>query len=102
VKKDTVPAADEQSMGGLQRLLYNKYYIDELYDAIIVKPLYWISGVFESVIERLGIDRLVNAVGSGVVAGSRGARLLQSGNIGFYIFVMVIGVILLLVAAVVR
>jgi NADH-quinone oxidoreductase subunit L len=102
VQKNSVPVAEENAMGGLQRTLYNKYYIDELYDAIIVKPLFWISGVFESVVERLGIDRLVNGVGRGVIAGSRGARLLQTGNIGFYIFVMVIGVILLLVAAVVR
>jgi NADH-quinone oxidoreductase subunit L len=102
VSKNAVPVSEESAMGGLQRLLYNKYYIDELYDTLIVKPLYWISGVLESVVERLGIDRLVNAVGGGVVAASRGARLLQPGNIGFYIFVMVIGVVLLLVAAVVR
>jgi NADH-quinone oxidoreductase subunit L len=89
-------------LGGAHKLLYNKYYIDELYDAIIVKPLYWLSGIAESVIERLGIDKLVNGFGSAVVAGSRAVRLLQAGNIGFYIFIMVVSVIVLLVAAIMR
>jgi NADH-quinone oxidoreductase subunit L len=97
VKNNHVPVADDQ-MGGVQRTLANKYYIDELYDAIIVKPLYWISGIFEAVIERLGIDKLVNTLGNSVVWSSRTARLLQNGSIGYYIFIMVIGIVLILVA----
>jgi NADH-quinone oxidoreductase subunit L len=76
VKNNHVPVADEQ-MGSVQRTLANKYYIDEIYDAIIVKPLYWMSGVFEAVIERLGIDKLVNTLGNSVVWSSRTARLLH-------------------------
>jgi NADH-quinone oxidoreductase subunit L len=102
VRKNTVPEAETASLVGAHKLLYNKYYIDELYDAIIVKPLYWLSGIAESVIERLGIDKLVNGFGSAVVAGSRAVRLLQAGNIGFYIFIMVVSVIVLLVAAIMR
>jgi NADH-quinone oxidoreductase subunit L len=102
VSKNIVPASDEKASGTLQRLVANKYYIDELYETIIVKPLYWLADIAETIIERLGIDRLVNAFGSTVVAGSRTARLLQSGNIGYYIFIMVIGVILILITAIVR
>jgi NADH-quinone oxidoreductase subunit L len=98
VRNNRVPVAAEENMGALQRILYNKYYVDELYHAIIVKPLYYIGASFDKVIERLGIDRLVNTVGNSVVWSSRAARLLQNGSIGYYIFIMVIGVVLILVA----
>jgi NADH-quinone oxidoreductase subunit L len=44
----------------------------------------------------MGIDRLINEMGNSVILGSRGARHLQNGRIGYYIFAMVLGVILLL------
>ncbi|HEY9005296.1 NADH-quinone oxidoreductase subunit L [Ohtaekwangia sp.] len=102
ISKDQVPVAEGQPVGGFQRLLANKYYIDELYNAIVVKPLYWFAGIFDSVIERLGIDKLVNALGGSVVAGSNATRLLQNGSIGYYIFVMVISIVIILAYAVIR
>lgn len=56
VSKNQVPVADAE-VSGLQKTLYNKYYIDELYDAIVVRPLYWLSGILDTVIEKLGIDK---------------------------------------------
>jgi len=99
VSKNQVPAAEGVSTSPFHRLLYNKYYVDELYDAIIVKPLFWLSVQFDAIIERLGIDNLVNTFGSSVVWGSRAARRLQTGSIGFYIFVMVISIMVLLATA---
>ncbi|RAI98492.1 NADH-quinone oxidoreductase subunit L [Chitinophaga skermanii] len=81
---------------GLAKVLENKWYVDELYDAIIVKPLYSLSKFFQDGIEKSGIDALVNGVGKGVQWGSQQIRLLQSGQVGFYIFAMVIGMIVLL------
>ena len=95
VKRNHVPAADA-NLSGVPKLLANKYYIDELYNAIIVKPLYWLSNIFDIFIERLGIDKIVNAFGGSVVEGSRVTRLSQHGSIGYYIFLMVIGIVLIL------
>jgi NADH-quinone oxidoreductase subunit L len=95
VKKNQVPAA-EGTLTGVQNAVYNKYYIDEIYDAIVVKPLFWLSKQFDNVVERLGIDGIVNALGGGVVKGSQVFRLLQNGSIGFYIFAMAISIILML------
>jgi NADH-quinone oxidoreductase subunit L len=95
VSKKNVPAADE-NVTGLQRTLANKYYVDEHYQLLVVKPLYWLSRQFDSLVERAGIDRIVNSFGNITVAGSRGARYLQDGGIGFYIFVMVISIVLIL------
>ncbi len=101
-KKNQVPVSDEEMDNGIQRTLYNKYYVDEIYDAIVVKPLYWISEKLDVVIERLAIDKLVNTVGGSVVWGSRGLRYLQNGGIGFYIFIMVVSIILILTISVIR
>jgi NADH-quinone oxidoreductase subunit L len=98
VKKNTVPIEEGKELSTLHGLIYNKYYIDELYQSLIVKPLFWLSTIFERFIEKMGIDGLVNGMGSTVIGGSKMARLLQTGNIGFYIFAMVISIVMILVA----
>ena len=82
---------------GIAKVLQNKWYVDELYDAIIVKPLKSLSLFFNNVIEKSGIDGLVNGVGRGINYGSRQIRLLQSGQVGAYILMMVIGMIILFI-----
>jgi len=95
VTKYRIPK-DDHEIKGFKSLVLHKFYVDEFYQAVIVKPLYSISGMFYDVIERMGIDRLVNEMGNSVILGSKGARHLQNGGIGFYVFVMVLGIILLL------
>lgn len=102
VSKKQVPAAEGATLSPVHRLFYNKYYVDELYNAVIVKPLFWLSAKFDAVVERLGIDNLVNNFGNSVVWGSRIARRLQTGSIGFYIFAMVISIIALLATTFIR
>lgn len=95
VKRNHVPVADT-NLSGAAKLLANKYYIDEFYNTLIVKPLYWLSNILDIFIERLGIDKIVNAFGGSVVEGGKVTRLSQSGSIGYYIFLMVIGIVLIL------
>jgi NADH-quinone oxidoreductase subunit L len=92
-----VPVADDQERPALSNLSYHKFYIDELYDTIIRKPLDAISVFFYKVVELSGIDAFVNGLGKGTIEASKGLRLLQTGNVGFYIFMMVIGIIAILV-----
>jgi NADH-quinone oxidoreductase subunit L len=96
VKRSTIPVEEGAKLNPVHQLLYRKYFVDELYDKIIVKPLYRMASMLDSLVERLGIDRLVNSVGDSVVDGSSVMRLLQTGNIGFYVFAMVVGIILML------
>lgn len=79
---------------GFAAVLENKWYVDELYNAIIVRPIEAFSRIADRFIERLGIDGVVNGVGRTVRWGGDRVRLLQSGQVGFYIFVMVIGITL--------
>ena len=68
----------------------NKWYVDELYDAIVNKPLRAISVFLNNVVEKSAIDGIVNGFGRVVNYGSRQLRLLQSGQVGSYILLMVI------------
>ncbi len=80
---------------GFAKVLENKWYVDELYDAVIVRPFEAFSNLLDKYAERMGIDGFVNGVGKTVRWGSDRLRLLQNGQVGFYIFVMVLGMIIL-------
>jgi NADH-quinone oxidoreductase subunit L len=84
---------------GFKKVLANKWYIDELYDAVVVRPLEALSRLLDRFAERMGIDGFVNGVGKSVRWGSDRIRLLQSGQVGTYIFVMVIGMVLIFALA---
>lgn len=90
-----LPEEEGVSLAPLHRVLYHKYYIDELYNIAITKPLQWISGKIESFFENSMIDGFVNSIGRGVVNSSKALRLLQTGSLGFYIFTMVLSIILI-------
>jgi NADH-quinone oxidoreductase subunit L len=86
----------EEPATGFEKVLENKWYVDELYDAVIVKPILGLGSFFGSVIEKSGIDKAVNGVGRLVQFGSRKFRLVQSGNVGNYVLMMVVSIILLI------
>jgi len=79
-----------------QRLLADKYRIDELYDALVVRPLGRLAGFLWRWIDELLIDGLVNFSGLAVRVGGEVLRLLQTGYVQTYAFFMVLGVIVLL------
>ena len=81
---------------GLGKVLENKWYVDELYQAIVVQPMKQIAAWCNSFIEAKIIDGAVNGVGKLVNYGSRQLRLLQSGQVGAYVLLMVIGMVILL------
>lgn len=82
---------------GIAKVLENKWYIDELYDTVIVNPLHWFAGFLKNTIEKYVIDGAVNGVGKLVCYGSRQFRLLQSGQVGSYILMMVMALVLFII-----
>ena len=83
---------------GLGKVLENKWYIDELYNAVFVNPLDYLAAFFKNIVEKSGIDGIVNGIGTLVNYSSRQLRLLQNGFVGAYILLMVLsmlGVLLL-------
>jgi NADH-quinone oxidoreductase subunit L len=80
-------------MGGLYRLSLNKWYVDEIYNAAIVKPFYAISTVCAQVIDVGVIDGIVNGVGRVTRSIAGGLRGIQTGFVRNYGLVMLMGVV---------
>jgi len=97
-----VPARLAPPETGLGRLLWKKWYVDELYDALIVRPVMWLSRevLWKIVDERIVDGLLVNGTAKAArAAGWLGSRL-QTGEVGAYVVLFVLGVWAVIVAAV--
>ena len=87
----------EQQLSGVHRLLLNKYYIDEIYNAVIVQPLKQIStGALWKGVDAGLIDGTVNGVGAGVQGFSSTLRRTQTGSIRTYAASLFLGAVLVL------
>lgn len=82
---------------GFGKVLENKWYVDELYNTIIVRPLNAIGSFFNQQIEKNVIDGIVNGAGRLVQYGSRQMRWMQSGQVGSYVLLMVLGMLVFFV-----
>jgi len=87
------------SVKGLYALVYKKYFVDEVYDATVVKPVMEGSrAVLWRGVDVGLIDRLANGIGYGARDIGGVLRLFQSGNIRSYATWVVFGCVLLIVA----
>ena len=89
-------AGNEVTLSGLKNVIYNKFYIDELYEGIVTKPLDTVSGIMQNYIDRSGIDGMVNGIGKFVRLGGTKLRTIQTGNLGSYFLAMVLAMFILL------
>ena len=87
--------ADGEPQTALGKFLYNKWLVDELYEKAIVQPLNRFAGFLKEVVEKNIIDGFVNGTGKIVQYGARQTRLIQSGQVGYYILFMVLSIVLL-------
>lgn len=89
IKQGQLPEKDE-NISGFAKVLYNKYYVDEIYESIIVKPLYAMSRFFRDTLEKVlggfvfGLGKMANGIGAS-------GKTLQNGSIGFYLMAFVAG-----------
>ena len=81
---------------GVGKILANKWYVDELYEVVIAKPLLLLAGFLKVVVEKSGIDAFVNGIGKGVQYAGRQIRLMQGGHVGTYILLMVLSMVLMI------
>ncbi|HLZ46092.1 MAG TPA: NADH-quinone oxidoreductase subunit L [Gemmatimonadales bacterium] len=97
-----VPARAAPEERGFARVLRNKWYVDEIYDALIVRPIVWLSrDVFWKQIDQRVIDGgAVNGAARGARALGWANRWLQTGQVGMYVAIFVVGVLLLIWRAV--
>ncbi len=96
-KQRTTLAQNERKLGGLYKLSYNKFYVDEIYDAAIVQPTYAASNSFlYKVVDVKIIDGIVNGLASTAGVFSSLMRKLQTGLVQNYAVMIVIGIVVLI------
>lgn len=86
---------DEAPHTTLGKFFYHKWYIDELYDKVIISPLNHFALFLKEFIEKKVIDGAVNGTGKLVQFSARKVRYIQNGQVGYYILFMVLGIIIL-------
>jgi NADH-quinone oxidoreductase subunit L len=121
-RRAMLPRALQPLGNGIYNLASHKYYVDELYDRVIIQPFLsatralsnfdgriidgavdraglagWSIGQMKAWIDQHIVDRIVNGVGEAASALSAAGRRLQTGQIQHYLFVIVIAVVLLAV-----
>jgi len=97
LKKPTKPAELAKSFKGVYTTLLNKYYVDELYAAVLVKPLLWLStNVLWQTVDVQIIDGAVNGVARGALDVGDNVRQAQSGNTRSYAVWVIIGAIVVM------
>jgi NADH-quinone oxidoreductase subunit L len=92
IRRTDIPARFTGQWGVLHAFLYNKWYFDEIYDVLFVRPSLWLGRLFwkrgdEKTIDRFGPDGAATAVRLGNVLTAR----LQSGYLYTYALVMLLG-----------
>jgi NADH-quinone oxidoreductase subunit L len=99
-RRDRKPAAETPEYRGFAKVLYDKWYVDEIYDAGVIRPVIRLSrGAWRYIDEGI-IDRTVN--GFGALArglGWVGSRL-QTGNVNGYALAIAVGALLILLGVV--
>lgn len=91
LKNKEIPIAENETQG-LHKVLTNKYYLDEIYMATIVKPLYQISSFAKKYVEKF-ISKAVIGLGGATYALSIKGKKIQNGNIGVYLFAFIFGMV---------
>jgi NADH-quinone oxidoreductase subunit L len=96
VWRPETPARMAERYSKAYRVLLNKYYVDELYDAVIVEPIrrgsFWLWRRFDDFV----IDGSVNGVASVVRVGSLVLRRVQTGYVMNYVLSFILGVVAIL------
>jgi NADH-quinone oxidoreductase subunit L len=97
ISKPQKPGELAKSMKGVYTTLLNKYYVDELYAAVVVKPLLWLSTkVLWQTVDVQIIDGAVNGVAHGALDVGDNVRQAQSGNTRSYAVWVIIGAIVVI------
>ncbi|HTA27246.1 MAG TPA: NADH-quinone oxidoreductase subunit L [Bacteroidia bacterium] len=96
MRKKIVPATEGTKLPFFTNLSYHKYYVDEIYNALITKPLDKLSEFLKNIVDNKFIDGIVNASGKLTEWVSGLMRFVQTGNVDFYLLAMVVGIALII------
>ncbi|MEP7183308.1 MAG: NADH-quinone oxidoreductase subunit L [Betaproteobacteria bacterium] len=83
-----------ESLAGVHRVLYNKYFIDELYERLLGRPLTWVSDrVFLRIGDRMLIDGALDGLARLAHRAAGGLSRIQTGHLNLYMFFVLLGIV---------
>jgi len=91
-----------EKLSGIHRILLNKYYVDEIYGAILVRPVVYLSLFLWKIVDVVFIDGLINGLATAYSDVSQYCRSVQTGRVRSYATLFVIGVVVLVAYVVLR
>lgn len=98
IKKTEIPLKLARQFSPIYRLLFNKYYVDELYHHILIRPTLWIANrLIEGFTDAKIIEGIVNGVPKAIGKFALILRKAQSGIAQHYAIIMAAGVLILVV-----
>ncbi|HEY6815148.1 MAG TPA: NADH-quinone oxidoreductase subunit L [Croceibacterium sp.] len=94
IRDTSIPAKTAEQLGPVYRFLFNKWYFDELYHFVFVRPAFWLGRLFwkqgdEGIIDRFGPNGIAWVVEQGAVVAKR----VQSGYLTSYALIMLLGLV---------
>ncbi|MGC2061740.1 MAG: NADH-quinone oxidoreductase subunit L [Thermodesulfovibrionales bacterium] len=91
-----LPGKLSRQFSAVHRILFNKYYVDELYSAVIIRPTIWIAkNVLIGVTDARIIEAVVNGVPAAIGGFSQQLRRIQTGLMHHYAVFMAMGVLII-------
>jgi NADH-quinone oxidoreductase subunit L len=103
IVRPELPALVTRQFSAVHKVLFNKYYVDELYSFIIIRPTIWIAkNVLINVTDARIIEAIVNGVPSAIAAVSSGLRRVQTGLMQHYATIMATGLLIIVAIMLLR
>ena len=101
--KTDIPVMLTQKFNAAYKILWNKYYVDELYSFIIVRPAIWTAkNILIGITDARIIEAVVNGVPKGIGEFSRILRKVQTGLLQHYAAIMALGVLIIVAMMLLR
>jgi NADH-quinone oxidoreductase subunit L len=94
MKNRAIPENLVKNYPTLHKLLYNKWYVDEIYEAVFEKPGHFIGSVFWVIWDELIIDGIVIGISNIVRGIGTGLRFVQTGSVQFYAVGVLLGIVI--------
>jgi NADH-quinone oxidoreductase subunit L len=102
VRAPSIPIYLAEQYHGVYDLLVRKYYVDDIYEALIARPARWVANVFWQVFDRGIIDGAANGLAGGFALIGRGLRRVESGYARAYALAMLVGIVIVIFALVIH
>ena len=102
LRKDVAEKLATQFQGAY-KILFNKYYVDELYSFVLIRPTIWLAkNVLIGVTDARIIEAIVNGVPAAIGGFSRRLRRIQTGFLHHYATIMAMGLMIIVVLMLLR